>query len=279
MEINSFSHLGIGQGFKTFVIAEIGINHNGEIETARQLIEKAHQSGANAVKFQTYITEKRVPKDSPIYGILKQCEFGEKDFTQLQRIAGNLGVTFFSTPFDAESVALLEKLDAGLYKIASFDITHDELLECVAATQKPVIISRGMANAEEVDAAIRIIEKHGSPYALLHCISAYPTPPEQANLNVIKTLRERYECPVGYSDHTLGFRVPVLAVAAGAMIIEKHFTLSKTMAGPDHSLSADPRDMMEMVQSIREVEKILGDYELKTYPAESGTLIYRRGKK
>lgn len=275
----SVANKTIGRNAATFVIAEIGINHNGDLATAQRLIEAAKQSGADAVKFQTYITEKRVPKDSPIYGILKQCELGEADFRKLKATTEDLDVLFFSTPFDAESVALLDELGTLLYKVASFDLTNLSLLRALATARKPVLMSRGMADRNEIDTAVAIFEEQEIPYALLHCISAYPTQPEQANLNVIRTLLNTYPCPVGYSDHTLGVEVPVLAVAAGARLIEKHFTLDRAMAGPDHTLSADPDGMAEMVSRIRETERILGEEELKTYEAEKGTLIYRRGSK
>lgn len=269
----------IGPAGNTFVIAEAGINHNGDMKLAVKLIQEAKKSGADAVKFQTYITEKRVPKDSPIFGILKQCELSFKDQTELSKIAESEGIIFFSTPFDEESADFLAGLEVPVIKVASFDIVNLRLLKHVAGKKIPVIVSRGMANEKEVDEAVHVFNQSGLPYVLLHCISSYPNKEEDANLRVMQTLRERYGCPVGYSDHTLGIRVPVLAVAAGAVAIEKHFTLDRAMAGPDHTISCDPSMMSRMVAEIRETEKILGQSEIRVYEPEKPILVYRRASR
>lgn len=272
-------HVGsktIGPAGHTFVIAEAGINHNGDMKLAVKLIQEAKKSGADAVKFQTYITEKRVAKDSPIFGILKQCELSFKDQEELSKIAESEGILFFSTPFDEESADFLAGLKVPVIKVASFDIVNLRLLKHVAAKKIPVIVSRGMANEKEVDEAVQIFKQCDLPYVLLHCISSYPNKEENANLRVIQALRERYGCLVGYSDHTLGIRVPVLAVAAGAVAIEKHFTLDRAMEGPDHTISCDPKMMSQMVAEIRETEKILGQDEIKVYEPEKPILVYRR---
>ncbi len=266
----------IGEGEPVFVIAEAGINHNGDPELAEELIREAKTSGADAIKFQTYITEKRVPKDSPIFGILKQCELSFKQQEELFRKADSAGILFFSTPFDEESADFLSEIGVPLIKIASFDIVNLKLLRHVSKKKIPMIVSRGMANEAEVDRAVDIFEENEVPYAILHCISSYPNKEENANLRVIQTLKEKYTCPIGYSDHTLGIRTPVLAVASGATVIEKHFTLDQAMPGPDHTISCDPSLMSEMIQQIRETEKILGGGALKVYEAEIPTLVYRR---
>lgn len=266
----------VGETHPTFIVAEIGINHNGEMRTAERLIESAATAGADAVKFQTYVTEQRVPRSNPFFELLKQCELPFPQQAELKAFAEHVGVLFFSTPFDTESVEFLASLNVSVYKIASFDIVNLRLLRKAASTGKPVIVSRGMATFEEINRAVAVLEEASAPYALLHCISAYPTPEDQANLNAIRTLVEHYQCPVGYSDHTLGIEVPVYAVAVGAHIIEKHFTLDRSMQGPDHSLSANPTQLAEMIQRIRSLERALGHAQLCVVEAEQGTLIYRR---
>lgn len=261
---------------KTFVIAEGGINHNGDLDTALRMVDAAKAAGASAIKFQTYVTEKRVPADSPIYAILKQCELSHDQQKKIKEHADKTGIVFFSTPFDAESVRFLAGMKVQLMKIASFDIVNRKLLEAVAATEIPSIISRGMADTKEIDAALAIFKGHGTEYALLHCVSAYPAPKEAVNLAAIRTLIGKYDCPVGYSDHTLDLDASVYAVAMGARIIEKHFTLDRQQEGPDHKMSADPAALKQLCEKIREVEAMLGSGEIKSLPVEEGTRIYRR---
>lgn len=268
----------VGAGASCFVIAEIGINHGGDISVARRLIDEAAAAGASAVKFQTYLTEKRVAKDNPVYGILKKCELSFEAQRELHDYAEKkVGVTFFSTPFDAESVDFLESIGIAFYKIASFDAVNLSLLRRVAQTGKPVIMSTGMANHSELDEALKVFS--GVPVVLLHCVSSYPTPPEAADIGTIRTLRERYPHIVGYSDHTIGIEVPALAIAAGAEVIEKHFTLDSTQPGPDHSLSADPKTFRRMVEKIHEVERIRGGGQLRRREVEAGAVVYRRPTK
>ncbi len=266
----------IGENQKTFIIAEVGINHNGELEKAKRLIHSAKEVGADAVKFQTYITEKRVPIDSPVYAILKKCELSENKTKELIEFAKKEGITFFSTPFDEESVKLLNENNVPLMKIASFDIVNGKLLEVVAKTGIPTIISRGMATIEEINTALNYFKANNTEYALLHCMSTYPVNHIDANLNIIKELKKLYKCPVGYSDHTIGIEVASLSVAVGANIIEKHFTLDINDEGPDHKLSADPNTLKELVEHVRKIETILGSNEIKTYLVEKDTLQYRR---
>lgn len=266
----------VGTGYPTFVVAEVGINHGGNVEIAKRLIEAASKSGADAVKFQTYRTEKRVARDSPIFDILKTCELDKAAHRDLVRVARDIGILFFSTPFDPESIDLLESLDVPAYKIASFDIVNLSLIRSAAATRRPLIVSRGMADANEIDRAIEVMETARVPYMLLHCVSAYPLKPEDANLRIIAALQRRYACPVGYSDHTIGIEVPVLAVAAGACAIEKHFTLDRNTPGPDHALSAEPKDLRAMVERVRALEPILGMSEIRRLEAEHAIVPYRR---
>ncbi len=228
------------------------------------------------MKFQTYITEKRVPKDSPIYEILKKCELNAEQTEELIKFANYSDIIFFSTPFDDESVDLLVKFRVPLMKIASFDIVNMKFLEKVAKTSIPTIISRGMASKEEIDAALKIFKENNIEFAILHCISAYPAKDTDANLNVIQKLKELYDCPIGYSDHTLGIEVASLAVAMGACIIEKHFTLDVNAEGPDHQLSANPNTLKELVSKVRQIELIMGSNKLTTYACEKDILQYRR---
>lgn len=272
----TFKELGIGRGEKTFIIAEAGINHNGDAQTALKLVDAAKASGASAVKFQTYTTEKRVATDSPIFAGLKKCELSYDDQKKIKEYADSIGMMWFSTPFDPEAAEFLKGLGVPLMKIASFDIVNKVLLEAVAKTGIPTIMSRGMASEEEIDTAVKIFEKHGTELAILHCISAYPAPKDSANLNAIQTLLNKYSCPIGYSDHTLGPEACVYAVALGARIIEKHFTLDKNQQGADHSMSADGADLKILCEKIRECESMLGSGELKSLPAEEGIRIYRR---
>ncbi len=277
METIKINQSTIGAGHDVFVIAEVGINHNGDAKTAKQLIDEAHKAGVSAVKLQTYITEKRVPKGSPIFDILKKCELSFEVQRDLFAYGRGKGVEVFSTPFDAESVDFLASQNVGCYKIASFDLVNTQLLRKVAQTAKPVLMSRGMANQKEIDTAVAILKEHGAPVALLHCVSAYPVPDlKSLNLRTIQALAERYKCPVGYSDHTLGIEAVAYAVAAGACIIEKHFTLSRKSEGPDHGLSTEPAEMKAMVEEIKKVKTMLGEAVWQSVPAEKDILQYRR---
>jgi sialic acid synthase SpsE len=275
--IINFGDWAIGDGSSTFIVAEVGINHNGDIDLAKQLMEKANESGADAVKLQTYITEKRVPKDSPLYGLLKDCELSYQEQKELFSLGRELGLCVFSTPFDDEAVDFLGQEKVPILKVASFDIVNKNLLNKMAASGLPVIVSRGMATGDELDSALRIFDKQGVEAAILHCISAYPVKAESdLNLATINYLKERYQRPVGYSDHTMGIEAPVWAVAAGAQIIEKHFTLSTDMEGPDHAISADPVTLKHMVNTVRHLEKALGEPVSGPIEAEKDILQYRR---
>lgn len=275
----SLARLGIGRNMPTFVIAEAGINHNGSLKTAKRMIDAAKKAGANAIKFQTYVTEKRVKAGSPIFDILKQCELSPEDTRELKAYADSAPILFFSTPFDSDSVSLLKKLGVPLIKIASFDLVNKQLLKAAAATKIPIVISRGMGSRKEIDEALAIFDKAGVEYTLLHCVSAYPTPKEEVNLKAIRTLMEIYDCPIGYSDHTQDITACLYAVVSGAKVIEKHFTLDKKMEGPDHHLSADPRELSTLIAGMREIEKMLGSGKIESLKVEQGTRMYRRPTK
>jgi len=212
-----------------YVIAEIGLNHGGNLSDAKRLIDSAARTGADAVKFQTYRTETRVPEGSPILDVLKKCELPFGAFAELKDYAQRNRLEFFSTPFDSESVDYLESIDVGVYKVASFDVPNLPFLKKVAQTGKPVILSTGMSSLEEIRTAVDVLKVNARRVTLMHCVSAYPTREEDANLAVIHRLREEFECVIGQSDHTNDIRVPLYAVAAGAQVIEKHYKVSKDM--------------------------------------------------
>lgn len=246
------------------------------MDIAKELVDEAKSAGADAVKFQTYKTEKRVKKDAPIFDILKKCELSNKETKEIYDYCKKKGIIFFSTPFDVESVDFLYDLGVPLYKVASFDIAHTELLKHVASKKRPIIFSRGMASEEEIREAIKLFEDAGTPFALLHCVSSYPTEEKDANLSIIRTLQQKFDCPIGYSDHTLGIKVPALAVAVGAQIVEKHFTLDKNMDGPDQKMSCDPKDLKKIIKEIRKIESILGSEDIRLLKCEEPITQYRR---
>ena len=267
----------IGDDQEVYVIAEVGINHNGNLNTAKELIRQAKWAGVSAVKLQTYITEKRVARNSPIYDILKQCELSYSEQNELFNCAHEQDIAIFSTPFDDESVDFLSSVGVPCYKIASFDIVNASLLKSVTAKRKPVIMSCGMANQLEIDKAVDIVRSAELDIILLHCISAYPVPSHNSlHLRTIHALSERYQCPVGFSDHTIGIEASKYAVAAGAAIIEKHFTLSCNSEGPDHAISTEPEEMKEMVSGIRYVREMMGEVIWSSVPAEKDIIPFRR---
>ena len=270
----------VGTGMPVHIIAEVGINHDGDMAKAVQLIREAKNSGADSVKLQTYITEYRVPKDHAVYGILKQCELSHNEQKELFDLGKDLGITVFSTPFDNESVDFLESLHTPVYKIASFDSVNTQLLKKVSSTGKPVIMSTGMTSLDELGAAWKALggnsDGTGCDLLLMHCVSSYPLEDKRANLSIISYLNSVHGGPVGYSDHTIGTKIPLLGVAAGATLIEKHFTLDVNSEGPDHAMSADPKTLSELVNGIRWVEEVLGPREMGARDAEKEALSYRR---
>ena len=260
----------------TYIIAEIGINHNGDINLAKKLIESAARTGVDAVKFQTYLTEKRVSKDSPIYDILKKCELPFESFLELKYHCEKFNVEFFSTPFDSESVDYLEKINVKMYKIASFDIVNTEFLKKIAKTLKPIIISTGMSSLDEINNAYNILNLNNKNIALLHCVSSYPTKEIDSNLSVINKLNVSFDCIIGQSDHTNDIQVPLYAVCCGAQILEKHYMIDEKMDCVDSPVSITEKQMRELVKQTRRIEKIMGYPLLKTRNCEKGSLTFRR---
>ena len=274
--MKNLKDFGFNTNNKTYVIAEIGINHGGDINLAKKMIDSVSRTGADAVKFQTYVTEKRVPKDSPIFDILKKCELSFDAFEELQTYSKSLNIDFFSTPFDNDSVDFLNSIGCDIYKIASFDIVNKELLKKVASLKKPVIMSTGMSNLKEINTAYNILTQKTDKIALLHCISSYPTEENDANLLAISHLKESFNCVIGHSDHTNDIKVPLLAVAAGAQVIEKHFKIDDNMDCVDSPVSITESKLKELVSSIRNVEKIFGDGFMGVTSAEKEIINYRR---
>lgn len=274
--MKNLKDFGFNTNNKTYVIAEIGINHGGDINLAKKMIDSVSRTGADAVKFQTYITEKRVPKDSPIFDILKKCELSFDAFKELQTYSKSLNIDFFSTPFDNDSVDFLNSIGCDIYKIASFDIVNKELLKKVASLKKPVIMSTGMSNLKEINTAYNILTQKTDKIALLHCISSYPTEENDANLLAISHLKESFNCVIGHSDHTNDIKVPLLAVAAGAQVIEKHFKIDDNMDCVDAPVSISESQLKELVSGIREIEKIFGDGFMGITSAEKEIVPFRR---
>jgi N,N'-diacetyllegionaminate synthase len=281
----TISNKKIGNGGSCFIIAEAGVNHNGSLQCAKKLIDAAHGAHADAVKFQTFRAESLVTRSAgkaeyqkknnsdgaSQFEMLKKLELSEADFKKLSIYAKKKGIVFLSTAFDEPSLDLLIRLDVPAFKIPSGEINNFPLLEKIAMQNKPVIISTGMATLEEVREAVSCLQEQGcSELVLLHCTTSYPAQPESVNLRVMDTLINEFHLPVGYSDHTTGIMVPVAAVARGACVIEKHFTLDRTFPGPDHAASLEPEEFGRMVAEIREVETVLGEGVKKMQICEAG---------
>lgn len=262
-----------------FIIAEAGVNHNGDVRIARRMIHAARKAGADAVKFQIFRAETLVTPKAPKaryqlkgtgakesqFKMLKKLELTHTDFLSLKKECSRKEILFMATPFDEESVDFLEPL-VDRYKISSGDLTNTPLLQHMARKGKPVILSTGMATMEEIQEAMDVLE--GAPVTLLHCTTNYPCPFDEANLRAIVTLREEFNTPVGYSDHTAGIEAAIAAVALGATVVEKHFTLDRKMKGPDYKASLEPDELEKMVASIRIIERALGDGIKKPLPSE-----------
>lgn len=259
---------------RVYIIAEAGVNHNGNIDNAIKLIDEAKKKGCDCIKFQTYQTEKLVTKTAPKaeyqvkntknkdtqFEMLKKLELGFEDFDKIKKHCDEVEIDFMSTPFDCDSVDMLEKIGVSVYKIASGDITNKQLLQHVAQTQKPIILSTGMSTLEEIAEAISWIEeKDNFQITLLHCTSNYPAPYSEVNMKAMHTIRDEFSYPVGYSDHTEGIEIPIMAAAMGAKVLEKHFTLDKNMEGPDHKASLDVEELGNMVSAVRHIELAQGD--------------------
>lgn len=270
---------------KTLIIAEAGVNHNGSVETALKLIDVAADAGADIVKFQTFKAKNLVTESAKMADyqktnlgteqtqleMLKKLELSFEDHRLLVERCQKRGIRFLSTAFDFESLDFLKTLKMGLWKIPSGEITNLPYLEIIAKQGDPVIISTGMADYQEVEESVRVLLNVGLPkdrITVLHCNTEYPTPMNDVNLNAMKALGDRLGLAYGYSDHTMGIEIPIAAVALGACVIEKHFTLSRDMTGPDHKASLEPQELKAMVTGIRNIEMALGSFEKKVTESE-----------
>jgi N,N'-diacetyllegionaminate synthase len=278
----------------TFVIAEAGINHNGSLEMAFQLIDVAVAAGADAVKFQTFKAEKIIAvhaskasyqkettgSDESQLEMVKKLELDEKAHIQLYKYCQHKGIQFLSTPYDLESIDLLSRLGLEIFKIPSGEITNLPYLRKLGALKKQLILSTGMADLGEIEDALDVLTESGTPIkniSVLHCNTEYPTPFKDVNLRAMLTIRNAFPgLSVGYSDHTIGIEVPIAAVTIGAAVIEKHFTLDRNLPGPDHKASLEPDELKAMVQAIRNIEKALGTGSKKPSPSESKNKLVAR---
>ena len=270
----------------TLIIAEAGVNHNGSIELAKPLIDAAADAGVDYVKFQTFKTENLVSRSAKMadyqkrnmsvgensqYSMLKKLELSPQQHYELVSYCNEKGINFFSTAFDLDSVDFLASLHLGLWKIPSGEITNYPYLRKIASYKEPVILSTGMSTFDEIADAISVLIKFGvskEQITILHCNTEYPTPMNDVNLKAMHTIGEKFSVNVGYSDHTQGIEVPIAAVALGATVVEKHFTLDCTMDGPDHKASLEPQELKAMVTAIRNIEQALGNEEKKVSTSE-----------
>lgn len=278
---------------RTLIIAEAGVNHNGSLDLAKQLVDAAAAAGVDYVKFQTFKAEKLTSKcarmaeyqkkntgeDESQLAMLKKLELSETDHYELIRYCGEKGVKFFSTAFDMGSVEFLHHLGLGLWKIPSGELTNYPYLKKIAQYHEPVILSTGMSEMSDVEAAMQVLLDNGvkkEQITVLHCNTEYPTPYEDVNLRAMKTMRDKLGVEIGYSDHTRGIEVPIAAVALGASVIEKHFTLDRTLSGPDQAASLEPNELKQMIDAIRRIEVALGTGEKRVSASERKNITIAR---
>ena len=274
-----------------YIIAEAGDNHNGDFHLALKLIDVAVGSGADCVKFQTFVTEEVISRrakkaeyqkastgsDESQFEMVKKLELSFKDFQDLNAYCQSKRIQFLSTPFDLPSIAFLDTLDMPFWKIPSGEVTNLPYLLAIGKTKKPVVMSTGMCEMTEIKAAMEVLRANGTPkITLLHCNTEYPTPFEDVNLRAMLTMKEHFGVDVGYSDHTKGIEVPIAAVAIGATIIEKHFTLDRSLPGDDHYLSVDPPLLATMVRNFRVIEKALGNPHFGVQSGEEQARLFAR---
>lgn len=278
---------------RVLIIAEAGVNHNGSLELAKRLAEKAKDAGVDYVKYQVGIPELVASKfatkaiyqeittgsDESQLDMIKKISLTFDEHRQLAAYCSEIGVKYLCTPFDLPSIALLVDMHTPLWKIPSGEITNYPYLRAIGCTGKPVIMSTGMARMDEIERAVQVLTRFGTPrgeITLLHCTTEYPAPKNEINLRAMKAMKEQFDLPVGYSDHTEGIEIPIAAVAMGACVIEKHFTLDRTMAGPDHKASIEPEELIQMVKNIRNIEMALGDGVKRVCTAEKKNIKIAR---
>lgn len=274
------------------IIAEAGVNHNGSMELAKKMVNAAKTAGADYIKFQTFVPEKLVSryagkaeyqKQTTDAGqtqleMLENLALTQEDFRELKEYCEHVGIGFISTPFDLESIAFLDQLDMDFWKLPSGEVTNLPYLEAIGRTGKRVVMSTGMCEMDEIGDAVRVLEKEGvTDITLLHCNTEYPTPFEDVNLLAMQQMADELGYSIGYSDHTVGIEVAVAAAALGAVVIEKHFTLDKTMEGPDHRASLEPDELAQMIRAIRNIEKSRGDgKKCRTHSEEKNCAVARK---
>lgn len=267
----------IGENSPTYIIAEVGINHNGDTTLAKEMISAAWENGADAVKIQTFITKEFLHPSHPSYKHDIDAEISHEQEQELWDYAAERGINLFSTPEEFSSLKFISSQNPDLIKIASMDFNYKELVQKASRLKKPIILSSGMSSLEEVLRTVRWVQEAGNDkYMILHCVSCYPTKPEESNLRVIPVLKNTLNCPVGFSDHTEGTHIAFAAVCLGANIIEKHFTLDKSMSGPDQKISMSPDDLKNLVSNVRDLEKARGTGVKAPSPSETAPRIFKR---
>ncbi|MEK6982305.1 MAG: N-acetylneuraminate synthase family protein [Candidatus Micrarchaeota archaeon] len=296
MELNQIKSFKIadkwvGPGHPAFIIAEVGSNFDGNLDKAKKMADLAKQCGADAVKFQSFITEKIINKiafetgsqadfqkkwKKSVSEVYKSAEFPRSWHKEISDYCKKIGIIFLSAPYDLEAVDLLEEINVPAYKIGSGDVTFVQLIDYIASKGKPVLMATGASTMEEITEAVNIIKKYKVPLLLMQCVTNYPTPFEDSNIRAMATLEKTFGVPVGYSDHTPGSTVPILSVAFNCCAIEKHFTNDKSLPGPDHPFALDVPEFTAMVRDVRNAEKALGSPIKDIYPSEEKTKIVQR---
>ena len=270
MSIFKIGHREIGIQYPTYVIAEAGINHNGNLEIAKHMIEQASTTGIDAIKFQTLLPDELFSNESnpDLFALVKQWSLSKQDHIVLKKYAEKRNLDFISTPIGKKTSNILHEIRCKAIKLASADLTNFELIKHISTFKIPIIISTGMSTMSEIFSAVKFLSSQNSNFCLLHCTAAYPTPIDEANLVNISYFQKIFSVPIGYSDHTLGNDACCTAVSLGATIIEKHFTLDKNMDGPDQKLSADVTDFKNLVTRIRQIEQMMGKRRIKPTKSE-----------
>ena len=292
MEVRINNNTSIGVGHPCFIIAEAGVNHNGDLDKALQLVDVAAASGANSVKFQTFKTERIITKSAPKaqyhiettggdeeqswFDLLKSQELSKEMHIALIERCKQHGILFLSTPYDTDSVDLLDQLDVALIKVASTDANNIPFLEYIARKGRPIILSTAMCNSSEVETSIRAIRRINQKLIVLQCTGNYPSTIDQANLLAIQKIRKDFDVLTGYSDHVMGSTAAIVAIALGACVYEKHFTLDKSLPGPDHRASMEPGELIQLVKEIRDAETALGDGNKRVMECEQSNRVKLR---
>ncbi|MCX8175490.1 MAG: N-acetylneuraminate synthase family protein [Candidatus Micrarchaeota archaeon] len=281
----------VGPGEPAFIIAEVGSNFDGKLEKAKRMVDLAIRCGADAIKFQSFKTEKIINVKAfgsssdadfqkrwgkPVGEVYKAAEFPRQWHAEVAEYCKKKGIIFFSAPYDKEAVDLLDEIGVPAFKIGSGDVTFLQLVEYIAKKGKPIFMGVGASTMAEIEEAVNTIRKHNDQLLLMQCVTNYPSPFEDANVRAMQTLQQAFDCPVGYSDHTPGSVVPILSVALGGCAIEKHFTDDKALPGPDHPFALDAQEFAQMVRDVRNAEKALGSPVKKIYPSEEKTKIVQR---